>query len=172
MAHFRECWFITSTMKYKMYLLLLSTLLYHTSYAGNCDIFQNRKNSYSDLSICHYPGTKYNTIEKCVQLCGSMNNCSSIYFGISTYSGDCCLLNNVGPLLVWHGSLTLYHKKTAKLEISRNHHPCSSQWTAPSGWSITGPAIHVDFTNTSCMETFNDASVVNYDLHFHQLLAE
>ncbi len=163
------CDFVQSrkSLKLKCLIFIFTTLHLHHVHvivcADSCDIFYERKNSYLDLSICHHPGATYNTKEKCVQKCNISNNCSAIVYGTTPSSNDCWLLNDNGPLLVWPGSLTLYHKKATTFTNGGGGggHPCSSQWTAPSGWNITVPVTHVDFTNTTCVQTFSGASAVS-----------
>ncbi len=149
------------------YLILFFTTFHleqlKSSYS--CDIFHERKNSYADLSACIDPGSTYNTREKCLQICNDMSNCSAVVFDSSyTFFNGCCLLQRDGPLLAGPGLITLYNKRTTEHGRSGVNNPCGSQWTAPSGWNITGPVTHVDFTNTTCIQTFNGATVVSHTM--------
>ncbi len=120
-----------------------------------------RNNYYTDLSNCNYPTVVDDTFETCLIGCVESNNCSALIFDASLFKGGCCLLPSAPSLLVWQGTLTIYHKESIKLIEKVYSNPCGSPWNAPSGWNITGPVTHVDFTNTDCIQTFNGANVVS-----------
>ncbi len=146
-------------MEYGIYWL---TIIQIQSVTSACSIFLERGNYYTDLSNCDLLTPAYYTFETCMQECITSRNCSAIIFDKSPIHTDCCLLPNTTSLLVWQGSLTIYHKKAIKLIQKVYSNPCGSQWIAPDGWNITGPVTHVDFTNTDCLQTFNGANVVSF----------
>ena len=159
-------WSILITVKY---LIFIFTTFHLQLVAGsnNCDIFQERKNSYADVSVCNNSALLHDTRKDCFQICDSKHNCSAVIFDqlYASFNG-CCLLYRNEPLLAGPGSLTIYNKRTPKHEIGSDNNPCNSNWTPPSGCNIPVPVTHVDFTNTSCIQTFNGASVVSYSMHF------
>ena len=147
-------------MEYSIYWL---TIIHIQAVTSTCSIFLEISNYSTDLSKCHQPtpAVSYGTFETCMKQCVASRNCSAIIFNTSLPQTDCCLLPNTTSLLVWQGSLTIYHKKSIMLRQKFYFNPCGSPWNAPAGWDITRPATHVDFTNTDCLQTFNGANVVS-----------